>query len=231
MEDKPFAEDRDSAFPRTQWTVIREALSSDSERARNALETLCANYHRPILNWFRRTAPEEEAKDLAQSFVVYLLQKDLLAKVAKESGRFRCYLAACMRKFRSDQQEKESALKRGGGAERVPLFDDVVDAQSQSPGDSTYDLDVALTIHERVMSALAPSQELTAYIFWKESSEPWDRIASRLGITPAAARQQASRLRRKHWEEFSKEVSQISTPLEHADETRYLYQLLFKHLT
>ena len=52
----------------------------------------------------------------------------------------------------------------------------------------------------------------------------------RFGKTSQALRQEVSRLRRKHWELFRDEVAQISTPSEKTDETRYLYELLFRNL-
>jgi len=230
MEGELSPPDRGSVFPTTQWTVIVEAVSTDPERARQALEKLCVIYHRPILNWFKRRSPEADAKDLAQNFVVYLLERNLLIKVAPKSGKFKCFLVASMRKFRSDQWEKDGAQKRGGGVEKVPLTDCDIDLQAQETADSQYDLDIALTIHERVMNKLAPPPELAPFIFQKDSSDSWDEIADRLKTTPTAIRQKAGRLRRKHWESFRDEVAQTVTPPNQADETRYLYELLFKNL-
>jgi hypothetical protein len=39
-----------------------------------------------------------------------------------------------------------------------------------------------------------------------------------------------SRLRRSHWESFHNEVAQIVTPMDRTEETRYLYELLFRNL-
>lgn len=230
MDNKTCGQDSDSdtafasPFPTTQWTVVLETTSTDPERAHRALEKLCAAYRQPIVNWFRRRTPDSQAEDHAHDFIAYLMGKDLLARVTKRSGRFRFFLFACMRYYLLD------ARKRDRGATEVPLLEDEVDEKSAATGDSQLDVDFALAIHRKLMDRLSPTAELRPYIFLKDTSIGWEEVAGRLQRTPAAVRKQVSRLRRSHWESFRTEVGQIVTPANRAEETRYLYELLFRNL-
>ncbi len=218
------------AFPPTQWTVIIDVVSANPERARAALEKLCGDYRQPIVNWFRRKDFYQDPEDLTHSFVAYLIEKSLLHKVAPRTGKFRAYLADTMQKFLWDSWDKNGAQKRGRDVEKVSLTDNDVDVQAHGQADSQLDLDFALVIHRKVMAALAPTDELKPYIFQKDSSEGWDAVAARVNKTSAAVRKEVSRLRRGHWEYFQDEVAQIVTPANRTEETRYLYELLFRNL-
>jgi RNA polymerase sigma-70 factor (ECF subfamily) len=219
-----------SAYPLTQWTVILNAASGDSHEAEVALERLCALYRQPIVNWFGRHADKQEAEDLAHGFLAYVLDRRLLARLTKGQGRFRFFLAACMRRFLADERAKAQALKRGGGVATFPLGDEEPDGHEQPDADERLDRDLALAIHRRVMDRLAPPPELLPYLFSKDPATGWDEVALSLNTTPAALRQRIHRLRRAHWEEFGKEVAQMVHPADRAEETRYLYEILFRNL-
>lgn len=218
------------AFPNTQWTVIVEAVSVDPEQSRRGLEILCQAYRQPIVHWFRRKDFYQDPEDLAHSFIAHLLAKGLLVKVAPRTGKFRAFLAATMQNFLWDAWDRKNAQKRGREVEIVSLAENDADAGGGGPADSQLDLDFALVIHQKVMAVLVPRPELKPYIFQKDSSEGWDEIATRLGKTSVAVRKEVCRLRRTHWEQFRAAVAQIATPANRADETRYLYELLFRNL-
>src|SRR6266496_2059803 len=171
MEEHPVTPGRGAAFPPTQWTVIIDAVSTDPARARAALETLCRDYRQPIVNWFRRKDFFQEPEDLTQSFLAYLIEKNLLAKVAPRTGRFRCFLAAAMQNFLRDSWDRNNAQKRGRDFEKVSLSDNDVDIHAEEQPDSQLDLDFALAIHRKVMESFAPPDELKPYIFQKDASE------------------------------------------------------------
>ena len=230
MEEIQSTSGRSSAFPSTQWTLVIEAVSENPDLASRALEKLCGVYRDPIVNWFGRRCYNHDGEDMAHEFIAYLLNKNLLSRLTPRTGRLRFFLADCMRKFLSDESGKASALKRGGDIAKVPLADGHLDFQAQGPADSQLDLDFALVIHRKVMDRLAPTPELIPYLFQKETSTSWDSIAARLQRTSVAVRKEVSRLRRAHWETFRDEVASIVMPGDTADETRYLYELLFRHL-
>jgi hypothetical protein len=236
MLNSSSASGQDSAFPTTQWTVILDVVSMDPEKAQKALAKLCELYRQPIVNWFRRNEFRRDPEDRAHDFVAYLIEKKLVERTAgqavnakPEAGRFRRFLATAMWNFLRDCWDKDGARKRGADATSVPLGDWDGSAQVQAVADSQLDLEIALTIHARVMQKLVPAPELAVFIFQKDSCEPWDEISIRLQRTPEAVRKEVSRLRRRHWELFRDEVAQIVTPPNKAEETRYLYELLFRN--
>ena len=217
----------DKGFPVTQWTIIVEAASANPERAHAALEKLCASYRQPIVNWFKRRDFRQDPEDLAHAFVAYLLNKGLLTKVVPRSRKFRAFLATCMKWFLRDSWDKLNTQKGGKDVEKVPLLDNV-DTESDALADSQLDIEFAVEIHRRVMDQLQPDEALKHYIF--EKDERWDEVAARLQTNAAALRQAVARLRRRHWELFRDEVGQMVTTREDkAEETRYLYELLFRN--
>lgn len=230
MKQHSSGSDAGAAFPPTQWTVIVDAVSSDPTRAAAALEQLCVTYRQPIVNWFRRKDFYQDPEDLAHSFVGYLIEKSLLNKVTPRSGKFRAFLAATMQNFLRDNWDRNNAKKRGREVEKVSLADYDVGVLADGQVDSQLDLDFALVIHRKVMANLSPRAELKPYLFQKDLSEGWDEIAAQVGKTSTAVRKEVSRLRRGHWEEFRDEVAQIVTPANRDEETRYLYELLFRNL-
>jgi len=113
MEKTPFA-----AWESTLWSTVLRAR----ERSAEALETLARRYWKPLYSYIRSKVQDRaSAQDLTQDFFVYLLEKDLLQRVGPTRGSFRGFLRAVADRFLSDQRDRERAVKRGGGRERVSL--------------------------------------------------------------------------------------------------------------
>jgi RNA polymerase sigma-70 factor (ECF subfamily) len=98
-----------------------ECLRGDPAAYRQGLETLSGRYWKPIYLYARRgwAKTNEEAKDLAQGFFLWLLEADVLRTFDPAKGRFRAYLKLVLSQFISRREEAERAQKRGGG---VRLF-------------------------------------------------------------------------------------------------------------
>lgn len=106
-------------FVTTRWSVVLEA-AEDSPTGRAALETLCRIYWFPVYALVRRSGQDPTAAaDFTQEFFARLLTNDGLAKVRRERGRFRSFLAQCVRNFLADEWDKRAAQKRGAHA--VPI--------------------------------------------------------------------------------------------------------------
>lgn len=106
-------------FGTTRWSVVLGA-AEDSPTGRAALETLCRIYWFPVYALVRRSGQDPtSAADFTQEFFARLLTKDGLAKVRRERGRFRSFLAQCVRNFLADEWDKRAAQKRGAHA--VPI--------------------------------------------------------------------------------------------------------------
>lgn len=102
-------------FPTTQWSLVRSA-GDDSAEAAAALETLCATYWYPIFAYVRRRGHSPaEAEDLTQSFFTRVIEKRDLGHADPHRGRFRTFLLTACEHFLSNQLDRSSALKRGGG--------------------------------------------------------------------------------------------------------------------
>ena len=65
---------------------------TDSPQAHQALETLCRNYWYPLYAYVRRQGHSaHDAQDLTQAFFARLLEKNYLAGLNSERGRFRAF--------------------------------------------------------------------------------------------------------------------------------------------
>ncbi|MGI8602788.1 MAG: hypothetical protein ACR2OZ_07280 [Verrucomicrobiales bacterium] len=62
-----------------------------------------------------------EAQDLTQEFFARLLERDYLARVDQQRGKFRSFLLAFVKHFLSEAREKAGAQKRGGGQRLLSL--------------------------------------------------------------------------------------------------------------
>src|ERR1035441_5176975 len=77
-------------FTTTHWSLVLNARDLSSPQATEALEKLFRTYWYPLYAYVRRQGEDEEsAKDLTQEFFARLLQKNYLAQVQREKGKFR----------------------------------------------------------------------------------------------------------------------------------------------
>lgn len=111
-------------FTTTHWSVVLAAGLSDSPRTEEALERLCQTYWYPLYAYVRRQGHDDEtAKDFTQSFFARFLEKNYIAQVQRERGKFRSFLLASLKHFLSDEWDKARAQKRGGGQKVLSLDD------------------------------------------------------------------------------------------------------------
>jgi RNA polymerase sigma-70 factor (ECF subfamily) len=106
----------DPDFQTTRWSLVLAAAGGSSPTAEEALAQLCRAYWYPIYIFARqRVGDLHEAQDLTQEFFARLLEKDYLAGVRPERGRFRSFLRTAFLHFLSKERDKARAQKRGGG--------------------------------------------------------------------------------------------------------------------
>lgn len=109
-------------FADTLWSVVLRAQNPASPDRRAALDDLVRAYWKPVYYFMRRHGhPVEESKDFTQAFFAVFLEKDFLASVDRDRGRFKFFLIACLKHFLSKEYDRASALKRGGGVRIVPF--------------------------------------------------------------------------------------------------------------
>src|SRR3954467_11197479 len=86
-------------FATTRWSVVLAAGNS-TPAAAEALAILCHAYWYPLYAFVRRQGHlPADAQDLTQEFFARLLERDDLAALAPERGRFRAWLLAVMKHF------------------------------------------------------------------------------------------------------------------------------------
>jgi RNA polymerase sigma-70 factor (ECF subfamily) len=142
----------DSRFQSTLWDVVLQAKNGEA----SAVEQLARNYWKPVYFYIRRKGqPVESAKDLTQSFLSHLLEKDLLSRVDPEKGKFRSFIMATLGNFLNNERRTSQALKRGGAFNFVEAEDDLRAADA-TPEKAFYK-GWALTILEQAMAQLRES--------------------------------------------------------------------------
>lgn len=112
-------------FPETQAALVTGLRSRDHEERTTAFTAFCAGYWKPIYSYVRLAWAKgnEEAKDLTQAFLLWLLEGEALDRFESERGSFRRYLKVLLRSFVGHQATALGRLKRGGG--RLTLSLDV----------------------------------------------------------------------------------------------------------
>lgn len=227
-------------FTTTHWTVVLAAGQGGSPAAFQALERLCQTYWYPLYAYVRRQGyPPEDAQDLTQAFFERVLEKNYLAQVDRDRGRFRAFLLAALKHFLSDQRDHDRAAKRGGGKPLLPL-----DAQEgeeryllEPPDPLTpeklYERRWALTVLEqarvRLRNEFAAAgksdlyEALTGLETGEDTKLTYAELGQRLGRSESALKSAALRLRRRYGELIREEIAHtVASASEIEEEVRYL---------
>ena len=220
------------------------AGGTDSPRAYAALETLCTNYWYPLYAYVRRQGHgQHDAQDLTQAFFARLLEKNYLADVQREKGRFRSFLLASLKHFLANEWDRERALKRGGGRKLIALDDDSAESRyrlepkDDLSADKIYERRWALTLLDKVLNTLRAEYEqggkaeafeiLKPYLSAGRTSVSYAHAAEKLGMNEGAVKVAVHRLRKRYRELLRAEIAQtVSTASEIEAEIRYLFAAL-----
>lgn len=205
-----------SPFPQTRWTAIAKIRRpDDSRQAQQALSELCSAYWYPLYAFARRLGRSaHDAQDLTQGFFGYVVNKNLFADADQELGKLRTFLLTAFKRFIKDAQDKEHALKRGGGVQVYSLnADEAEEAYAREPADnrtpeSVFERTWALSVLKSALKSLADIEEkagrggqfqaLEPFLAPDSKTEPDTAAAAQaLGTTEENVRQLVSRLRKK----------------------------------
>src|ERR1019366_8311606 len=108
----------------------------------------------------RRGHNKEDAEDLTQAFFARFLEKNYLAGLNAERGRFRAFLLASLKHFLINEWKKSQRLKRGGGEKLLSLEGEAGDTKFQVPAtnepspDQAFDREWALALLAKVIERL-----------------------------------------------------------------------------
>jgi len=231
-------------FATTQWSIVLAAGEGRRENAVDALSQLCESYWYPIYAYVRRrgySAPD--AQDLTQSFFARLLEKESLRNADPVRGRFRSFLLTSMKHFLSNERDRASAQKRGGG--RATLSLDLAAGESrvniEPEHDWTpqrlYERQWALTLLELVLGRLETEYQEAGKVRQFELLQgalggglqtlSYADVAAELGLSIEAARQAASRMRKRYRALLREEVARtVADPGEVDGELTNLFKSL-----
>jgi RNA polymerase sigma-70 factor (ECF subfamily) len=222
--------------------VLAAGRKDDPESAA-ALQRLCAAYWCPLYAFIRRRGySAEEAEDLTQEFFARLLEKDLLAGVTREGGRFRSFLLTVLKRFLANEWNREHAQKRSGGKPLLPI-DDTAEMRyqreltEQATPETLFERQWAAAVLDQVLVRLrdeytaagkkALFEQLQSCLPGAQSEIPYAQIAAAFGMKESAVRMAASRLRRRYGALLRAEIAvTVSKPEEINEEIGYLIGLV-----
>ncbi|HZH13268.1 MAG TPA: sigma-70 family RNA polymerase sigma factor [Archangium sp.] len=227
-------------FSTTRWSLILAAGQGTASEAHEALSTLCTLYWYPLYAFTRRQGRgPKDARDLVQGFFTRLLEKNDLAAVDRQRGRFRAWLLTSLKHYLVNEWDRERAQKRGGGL--TPLSIDTEDAEGRyqhepSHGltpEKLYERRWALTLLEHVLSTLEQEcaqlgrqplfEKLRGTLTGDTVKVPYAEVAGALGMSEGSVKVAAHRLRGRYRELLRAEIAQtVERPEDVDDEIRLL---------
>lgn len=213
-------------FPDTRWTMVLAMRPGECpETAYRALEELCGIYWRPLYAFARKAGHQpHDAEDLTQSFLLDVLERNVLAGADAKRGKLRNLLLACFANHINNALRVKGAKKRGGG-QLVLSLDSLRELESESAFDapgkdspqSVYERQCAMELVDMAMSGLRQEQKslgrgelfesLAGELHNSGLSEGTQvTLAERLGMKPGTLRQTLHRLRRRFREILREQV-------------------------
>lgn len=198
-------------FATTRWSVVLGA-ASETEQAHVALEELCRLYWFPVYAYIRRRGhPPEDAEDLTQGFFHRLIDRQSLAGIRREGGRFRSYLLAAVENFLVNDFDRRHARKRGGGRELLSLDSEnpegryALDIPDSDTPETVFEKRWAFALLEQAAERLSREcsragkgqlcEALRGHLLEHGAGEPYAILARRLGMSEGALKVAVHRLR------------------------------------
>ena len=223
-------------FVHTRWSVVLAA--QHPAQARLALEELCRTYWYPLYAYVRRRGQSaEDAQDLTQAFFAKLLEKNWLATVTPEKGRFRAFLLTTLKRFLANEWDKVHAEKRGGGAIIISRDAETQyrrEPQNELTPDRFFDRQWALTVLELALNRLRDEYDtptkrqlfaaLRGTLTGDQPEVGYAELGRTLDMNEGAIKIAVHRLRKRYRELLRAEIAQtVSDPEQVAEELRALF--------
>ncbi len=227
-----------SQFPTTRWTLEVAAGDPHRKEARSALVSLCEAYWYPLYAYLRRRGyPPDQGQDLTQEFFIRVLEGRYLDRADPEKGRFRSFLLASLKFFVADEEDRQRAQKRGGGAVLSLEFSSGEDRYQREPAhDETperiFERRWAHAVLDRVVERLRDEflhhgrpehfERLKVFLLG-HSDAPYAALAREMNTSEGALKVAIHRLRKRYRELFRQEIADtVADPGEVESELRFL---------
>lgn len=230
-------------FATTHWSVVLAAGNSEAPQARDALESLCGTYWRPLYVYVRRRGySAEDAEDLTQAFFLWLLERDWLERADQQRGRFRSFLLTSLSNFLSNEWDKARAQKRGGGRVLSLQREEAERCYGWEPADNmtpeqSFEWRWALTLLDKVMNGLSGEfarggkaklfEALKPCLLGQREAQPYNALAAKVGMTEGSVKVAVHRLRQRYRQLLREEIANtVARPEDVEDEMRHLFAVL-----
>ncbi len=227
------------------WSIVHGATAVEDVAALEALDRLARAYWKPLNSFLRQRGMEEfAAADCVQGFFAHLISKEVLLGVEERETRFRTFLLKCFTRWLSNQRRDAGALRRGGGAEHVPveaLAAHEEPAAACPAADVAYDHQWARALYDHAVRRLDAEiqareerrefyEELRQRVLGRaDARSDWEEMARRFGMNAPTVRKAAHDLRQRFATLLRHEVRKVvATDEEVDDELRHLIGLLGK---
>ena len=222
-------------FATTHWTVVLAAGQRHTPQADAALEELCRTYWFPLYAYVRRRGhTKADAEDSVQAFFARFLEKNYLAGLSAERGRFRAFLLASLKNFLINEWKKSQRQKRGGGETVLSLDWETADTKFQvaavnepSP-DKAFDREWALALLAKVIERLQSEcaadgkaklfEQLKIFLTAGKGESAQAEVARSLGLEEGAVRVAIHRLRKRYRVLLRDEIAQTLADESQVDE-------------
>lgn len=206
---------------------------------------MCTLYRDPIYAFFRRSGKNsDQAAELAQEFVLSLLEHERIGNPDPDRGRFRSYLGQALRNFDRDEAKKARALKRGGSKMISLSSADGEEVYSRLPAD--YDTPAALfdrcwglqtleLTFGDLRSELASVGREKEYELFRAALQPGGELdygcaSASLGLKVNAAYQRFSRFKQRFADLLKRRVAATVASTEDTErELAFLMQAVARH--
>ena len=229
-----------AAFVTTHWSVVLAASQGASPQADEAMAKLCADYWYPVYAYLRRRGYGlEEAQDLTQEFFARLIERNYLAHLKREGGKFRSFLLTALNHFLANQWDQAQTQKRGGGRKILSL--DEVDAEGRyllEPVDNVtpeilFERRWALAVLDHVLERLRQEyavseradlfKQLQGFLSGDRQGSSYAEVAAAHHISEGAVKMAVHRLRKRYGELLREEIARtVGSQQEVDEEIQYL---------
>jgi len=137
--------------------MIDQLASGREEERTQSWNDFVESYWPVLVSWIqKRGLSRQEAEDLVQGLMLKLWEgKDFSSQLSREHSRLRVYLSTALQNWWFDEHRKKSRLKRGAGAEILPLDEKILPADISSAMEKeNFDQEWAIALVNRATALL-----------------------------------------------------------------------------